>query len=93
MRSGDLVASQDCRGAVASIRPAAAVVVAEAPNVPNAYYACHSRDQGRSYSLTPRDPATMVGAIVVLAAVGGLAAWLPARRAARLDPAVLLREA
>jgi ABC-type antimicrobial peptide transport system permease subunit len=28
----------------------------------------------------------------VLIAVGALAAWLPARRAARLDPATVLRE-
>jgi predicted permease len=43
------------------------------------------------YGLEPRDPATLIGAIVVLAAVGGLAAWLPARRASRVDPAIVLR--
>jgi putative ABC transport system permease protein len=43
------------------------------------------------YGLEPRDPATLAGAIVVLAAVGALAAWLPARRASRVDPAIVLR--
>ena len=44
------------------------------------------------FGLAPRDPATTAGAAVVLAAVGALAGWLPARRAARLDPARVLRE-
>ena len=39
-----------------------------------------------------RDPMTFAGAAVVLVAVGVLAAWMPARRAARLDPATVLRE-
>jgi ABC-type antimicrobial peptide transport system permease subunit len=44
------------------------------------------------YGLEPRDPATLVGAAVTLAAVGALAGWLPAYRAARIDPAEVLRE-
>lgn len=44
------------------------------------------------FHLEPRDPATFVGAAAVLVAVGVLAAWLPARRAARLDPASVLRD-
>jgi predicted permease len=44
------------------------------------------------YELEPRDPATMSLAAAVLAAVGLLAGWLPARRAARIDPARVLRE-
>jgi predicted permease len=43
------------------------------------------------YGLKSRDPLTLVGAVVVLIAVGVLAGWLPARRAARLDPMVALR--
>jgi ABC-type antimicrobial peptide transport system permease subunit len=39
-----------------------------------------------------RDPVTFAGAAAVLVAVGVLAAWMPARRAARLDPATVLRE-
>jgi len=44
------------------------------------------------YGLPPRDPATLVGAGVVLTIVGALAGWLPARRASRIDPARVLRE-
>jgi predicted permease len=44
------------------------------------------------YGLTPRDPLTALGAVAVLAAVGTLAGWLPARRAAAIDPASVLRE-
>ena len=35
---------------------------------------------------------TFAGAAVVLVAVGILAAWLPAHRAAHLDPVTVLRE-
>ena len=44
------------------------------------------------YGLEPRDPATLVGASVTLAMVGAVAGWLPARRAARIDPAEVLRD-
>jgi hypothetical protein len=43
------------------------------------------------YGLESRDPLTLIGAVIVLIAVGGLAGWLPARRAARLDPMIALR--
>ena len=43
------------------------------------------------YGLEPRDPATLAGAAVLLAAVGGLSGWLPAYRASRIDPAQVLR--
>jgi ABC-type antimicrobial peptide transport system permease subunit len=43
------------------------------------------------YGIQPTDVSVFVGAALVLA-VGGLAvAWLPARRAARIDPASVLR--
>ena len=38
------------------------------------------------YGLKPRDPLTMVLAVVTLAAVAALASFLPAYRASRLDP-------
>jgi ABC-type antimicrobial peptide transport system permease subunit len=44
------------------------------------------------YDLEPRDPATLVGAAVVLGTVGAVAGWLPARRASRIDPAEVLRD-
>ena len=44
------------------------------------------------FHLEARDPVTFAGAAAVLVAVGVLAAWMPARRAARLDPATVLRE-
>ncbi|HJR59229.1 MAG TPA: ABC transporter permease [Vicinamibacterales bacterium] len=44
------------------------------------------------YGLEPRDPVTFSGAAVILAAIGALAGWIPARRASRIDPAVVLRQ-
>jgi putative ABC transport system permease protein len=43
------------------------------------------------FGLQPRDPVTLSAATVVLVVIGGLAGWLPARRAARIDPAEILR--
>jgi predicted permease len=45
------------------------------------------------YGLQPRDPMTLLGAIAVLTTVATVAAGLPAWRASRIDPAVVLREA
>ena len=44
------------------------------------------------YGLQPRDPATLLTAALILGAIGALAGYLPARRAARIDPARVLRE-
>jgi hypothetical protein len=43
------------------------------------------------YGVTPTDPLTLVAVSAVLLAAGALAAWIPARRASRLDPVRALR--
>jgi predicted permease len=47
---------------------------------------------GLLFGLEPRDPATLASSAVVLAAIGAMAGYLPARRASRIDPARVLRE-
>jgi predicted permease len=44
------------------------------------------------YELEPRNPVTIAVATAILAITGLVAGWLPARRAARMDPAADLRE-
>ena len=44
------------------------------------------------FGVEPGDPSTLIGAAVVLGGVGALAAWLPARRASRIDPIEVFRE-
>lgn len=43
------------------------------------------------YGVTASDPVTLAAAILTLFATAALASWLPARRAARIDPAEALR--
>jgi putative ABC transport system permease protein len=43
------------------------------------------------FEIAPADPMSLGGVVVVLLATSGLACYLPARRAARLDPNVALR--
>ena len=48
--------------------------------------------QSQLYGVEPMDPITLVGVVVVLAGSAALASWLPARRAARMDPGMALRQ-
>ncbi|HEY4133531.1 MAG TPA: ABC transporter permease, partial [Gemmatimonadaceae bacterium] len=43
------------------------------------------------YGVSARDPFTLIGVAVALGIVATLASWLPARRAARVDPLVAMR--
>ncbi|HEX5964568.1 MAG TPA: ABC transporter permease [Pyrinomonadaceae bacterium] len=44
------------------------------------------------YELKPNDPLTIVAATLLLAGVAALAGYIPARRAARVDPMIALRD-
>ena len=44
------------------------------------------------YDVTPSDPRTYIAIVLRLGTAAVLASWLPARRAARLDPVEALRK-
>ena len=44
------------------------------------------------YGFKPWDPLPFATAALVLTLVAGVAGWLPARRASRINPTILLRE-
>jgi ABC-type antimicrobial peptide transport system permease subunit len=48
--------------------------------------------RGLLYEVSPGDPTSLAIAVAVLAVVSALAAWIPSRRAARVDPIVALRQ-
>jgi putative ABC transport system permease protein len=47
--------------------------------------------QGLLFGVAPRDPTTLLGVMSLLGVIGVLACWVPAARAARVDPAVALK--
>jgi ABC-type antimicrobial peptide transport system permease subunit len=48
--------------------------------------------EAQLYGVTAKDPATLTATALAFGAAGLAAAWRPARRAARTDPAVALRQ-
>jgi len=47
--------------------------------------------RGLLFGVTPNDPLTLVGVAAMMVVVGIAACWLPALRAAKIDPAVAIR--
>jgi putative ABC transport system permease protein len=47
--------------------------------------------EGLLFGVTPVDPATFLGVSVIFVAVAGLASYMPARRASKIDPMSALR--
>ena len=45
----------------------------------------------QAYGVAPNDPWSFIAAVLLMAAVGSAAAWIPARRATKVDPMVALR--
>jgi ABC-type antimicrobial peptide transport system permease subunit len=74
------------------LRDLAGLVVVGVPLGLGASLACARLVRSMLFGVTPGDPLTLAGASGVLLLVAGIAGYLPARRAARLDPVVTLRE-
>ena len=47
--------------------------------------------RGLLFGVAPHDPGTFVGVAVMMAVIGIVACWIPALRAARIDPAITMR--
>ena len=43
------------------------------------------------FHVTPHDPATLIGVMVLLGGAAALASWIPSRRSSRVDPVIVLR--
>jgi ABC-type antimicrobial peptide transport system permease subunit len=43
------------------------------------------------FDVAPTDPVALFGAVALMSAVAMVASWVPARRAAAMDPAAILR--
>jgi putative ABC transport system permease protein len=46
---------------------------------------------GLLFGIAPHDPTTFIGVAMMMAAIGIAACWIPAARAARIDPAISMR--
>ena len=49
--------------------------------------------RGLLFGIAPRDPSTFAAVAVLMGVVGIVACWIPALRAARIDPAITMRSA
>ena len=47
--------------------------------------------RGLLFGVEPDDPATFFGVALLMAVIGVVACWIPARRAAQIDPAITMR--
>jgi ABC-type antimicrobial peptide transport system permease subunit len=47
--------------------------------------------RGFLFGVSPHDPITLIGVALTMTVIGIGACWLPARRAAGIDPAVAIR--
>lgn len=47
--------------------------------------------RGLLFGVAPNDPTTLVGVAAIMGAIGITACWVPALRAARIDPAIAMR--
>jgi ABC-type antimicrobial peptide transport system permease subunit len=47
--------------------------------------------RGLLFGVAPHDPVTFIGVALTMATIGLVACWLPALRAARIDPAITMR--
>ena len=47
--------------------------------------------QALLFGVAPRDPLTFAGVTLMMTAIGLVACWMPALRAARIDPAIAMR--
>ena len=74
------------------LRDLALLVAIGLPLGLGAALACGRVVRSMLFGMAPNDPFTLAAASVVLMLVAGIAGYLPARRAARLDPVVTLRE-
>jgi putative ABC transport system permease protein len=54
-------------------------------------FAASSVIRGLLFGVAPHDPVTFAGVALMMAAIGLAACWLPALRAARIDPAITMR--
>jgi len=66
------------------------VLIGIAVGLPAAFAATRLTE-GLLFGLTATDPLTMTLAIVVMIAIAALASYLPARRAAHVDPTIAFR--